>query len=74
MIKPDKLRERISFFITSDATTVKVPQRVVIGFKIQTIADTIQNMLGDKFHKKMKYVDHTENGGEHIFNYVEEQQ
>jgi hypothetical protein len=74
MNNPDKLRERISYFIGDKPTTsIKIPHRITVGFKMQTIEDVIKGALVNKFGKQLKFVNYEfdKENNDYIFNYVE---
>ena len=72
--KREKIKERLSFFIEDtykEEISVKVPNRVIIGFKLDSIRDILINVLNDKFRKDFKYVSYElTDDNEHIYRFT----
>jgi hypothetical protein len=73
MNRIDKLKERLTHFVKegTSETSLKVPNRVICGFKLDNVAIVIQDLLCDKYHKNLRFVDYVEDGDGYIFNFKE---
>lgn len=71
--KVDKLKERLSYFVNESIskTSLKIPNRIVQGFKLDNVAVAIQDLLCDKHKIKLKYTGYEQIGNDFIYNYIE---
>lgn len=69
----DKLKERLSHFVKEQTTEtlLKVPERLIIGFKIENVGIAIQDLMCDKYHKNLKYSGYEQVGTDYMFSYKE---
>ena len=72
MNKNDKLKERLSHFVKegTSETTLKVPNRVICGFKLEIIGTVVQDLLREKYHRDIRFVDYTEDGDGYVYNFT----
>jgi hypothetical protein len=73
MNKIDKLKERLATFVKegTSETTLKVPNRVICGFKLEIVGTVLQDLLRDKYHKDLHFVDYLEDSDGYIYNFKE---
>jgi len=71
MNKIDKLKERLTYFVKEETsqTNIKIPNRVVCGFKLEIVGTVIQDLLKDKYNKDFKFVDYIEDDNGYIYNF-----
>jgi hypothetical protein len=69
----DKLKERLSRFVKegNSKLSLKIPGRIVQGFKLEIVAIAIQDLLRDKYNVSLQYTGYEQNGDDYIYNYKE---
>jgi hypothetical protein len=71
MSKVDKLKERLVSFVKEENSenSLMIPNRVICGFKLEIVAMCLQDLLRDKYHKELKFVDYEDKETGYIFNF-----
>lgn len=69
----DKLKERLAHFVKEQTTetVLKVPSRIIIGFKIENVGVAIQDLMCEKYHKNLKYSGYEQVETDYYFGYKE---
>jgi hypothetical protein len=78
MSKVDKLKERLIPFVKEETseTQIKIPYRVICGFKLDVVAVILQDLLRDKYTKQddktLKFVSYEDKDDGFVFNFIQE--
>jgi hypothetical protein len=70
--KVDVLKARLSPFVKegTSETSLKVPNRLLIGFKLDAVAVAIMDLLHEKYHKILSLVGYEPYGdSDYLFTY-----
>lgn len=75
MSKADKLKERLMYFVkeSTTETSLKVPIRAIGGFKLDIVSVTVQDLLQDKYHNSLQFVNYEPTNDGYVFNYKEKE-
>jgi len=70
--KTDVLRARLFPFVKEGTSnmSLKVPNRLLIGFKLDIVAVAIRDLLSEKYHNSLKLVNYEPDGDtDYMFTY-----
>jgi hypothetical protein len=68
----DKLKERLTHFIKEGTSndSLKVPNRIICGFKLEHVSVAIQDLLRDKYHNELEVIGFEKEGeSDYLFRY-----